>query len=64
MLNYRLFPLKPGFHVSINEHAEIRTKVLHLIEVLARPLVMYQTVHPVHWSSAYVGGRVSIHICT
>ncbi|XP_052757557.1 voltage-dependent calcium channel subunit alpha-2/delta-4 isoform X4 [Galleria mellonella] len=48
-----------GFYVSINEHSEIRGKVLHLVEVLARPLVMYQTVHPVHWSPAYVGGRSS-----
>ncbi|XP_059050982.1 voltage-dependent calcium channel subunit alpha-2/delta-4 isoform X3 [Achroia grisella] len=48
-----------GFYVSINEHSEIRGKVLHLVEVLARPLVMYQNVHPVHWSPAYVGGRSS-----
>ncbi|KAL4716978.1 hypothetical protein ACJJTC_012789 [Scirpophaga incertulas] len=48
-----------GFYVTINEHAEIRPKVLHLVEVLARPLVMYQTVHPVHWSPVYVGGRSS-----
>ncbi|CAG9135650.1 unnamed protein product [Plutella xylostella] len=47
-----------GFHVSINEHSEIRAKALHLVEVLARPLVMYQTAHPAHWSPAYVGGRV------
>ncbi|XP_047984484.1 voltage-dependent calcium channel subunit alpha-2/delta-3 isoform X2 [Leguminivora glycinivorella] len=48
-----------GFYVSINEHSEIRPKVLHMIEVLARPLVMYQTMHPVHWSPVYVGGRSS-----
>ncbi|XP_048489237.1 voltage-dependent calcium channel subunit alpha-2/delta-3 [Plutella xylostella] len=48
-----------GFHVSINEHSEIRAKALHLVEVLARPLVMYQTAHPAHWSPAYVGGRSS-----
>ncbi|CAG4977907.1 unnamed protein product [Parnassius apollo] len=48
-----------GFYVTINEHAEIRHKVLHFVEVLARPLVMYQTIHPVHWSPVYVGGRSS-----
>ncbi|KAH9641750.1 hypothetical protein HF086_003876 [Spodoptera exigua] len=48
-----------GFYVTINEHSEIKSKVLHFVEVLARPLVMYQTMHPVHWSPAYVGGRVS-----
>ncbi|XP_053622117.1 voltage-dependent calcium channel subunit alpha-2/delta-3 isoform X1 [Plodia interpunctella] len=48
-----------GFYVSINEHSEIRPKVLHLVEVLARPLVMYQTLHPVHWSPVYVGGKSS-----
>lgn len=59
----QLFPF-PGFHVSINEHSEIRAKALHLVEVLARPLVMYQTAHPAHWSPAYVGGRVrNIMLC-
>ncbi|XP_022130225.2 voltage-dependent calcium channel subunit alpha-2/delta-3 isoform X1 [Pieris rapae] len=48
-----------GFHVTINDHSEIRAKVLHFVEVLARPLVMYQTIHPVHWSPVYVGGRSS-----
>ncbi|KAJ2948127.1 hypothetical protein O0L34_g9926 [Tuta absoluta] len=48
-----------GFHVSINEHSEIRPKVFHLMQVLARPLVMYQQYHPVHWSPVYVGGRSS-----
>ncbi|KAF9421397.1 hypothetical protein HW555_002612 [Spodoptera exigua] len=47
------------FYVTINEHSEIKSKVLHFVEVLARPLVMYQTMHPVHWSPAYVGGRSS-----
>ena len=47
--------------MTINEHSEIKSKVLHFVEVLARPLVMYQTVHPVHWSPAYVGGRVRIY---
>ncbi|XP_004930281.2 voltage-dependent calcium channel subunit alpha-2/delta-3 isoform X2 [Bombyx mori] len=48
-----------GFYVTINDHSEIRPKVLHFVEVLARPLVMYQNVHPVHWSPVYVGGRSS-----
>ncbi|XP_023946898.1 voltage-dependent calcium channel subunit alpha-2/delta-4 isoform X1 [Bicyclus anynana] len=48
-----------GFHVTINDHDEVRQKVLHFIEVLARPMVMYQTMHPVHWSPVYVGGRSS-----
>ncbi|XP_045445989.1 voltage-dependent calcium channel subunit alpha-2/delta-3 [Melitaea cinxia] len=48
-----------GFHVTINDHGEIRGKVLHFMEVLARPMVMYQTIHPVHWSPVYVGGRSS-----
>ncbi|XP_026319416.1 voltage-dependent calcium channel subunit alpha-2/delta-3 [Hyposmocoma kahamanoa] len=48
-----------GFYVTINEHSEIRSKVLHFVEVLARPMVMYQTMHPVHWSPVYVGGRSS-----
>ncbi|CAG9828462.1 unnamed protein product [Diabrotica balteata] len=39
---------------------EIRENVLHYIEVLARPMVMYQNDHPIYWTPAYVGGRVRV----
>ncbi|CAH2236386.1 jg10766 [Pararge aegeria aegeria] len=60
LLNFNYMSLfYPGFHVTINDHDEVRQKVLHFVEVLARPMVMYQTMHPVHWSPVYVGGRSS-----
>lgn len=57
-----VFNNSTGFHVTINDHGEIKSKVLHFVEVLARPMVMYQTMHPVHWSHVYVGGRVRTQI--
>ncbi|XP_066248277.1 voltage-dependent calcium channel subunit alpha-2/delta-3 [Euwallacea similis] len=46
-----------GFYSRIENYESIRSRVLHYIEVLARPMVMYQNDHPIHWTPAYVGGR-------
>ncbi|CAH1121282.1 unnamed protein product [Ceutorhynchus assimilis] len=46
-----------GFYTRIQTYDEIRQKVLHYIEVMARPMVMYQNDHPINWTPAYVGGR-------
>ncbi|RZC42869.1 Ankyrin repeat domain containing protein [Asbolus verrucosus] len=46
-----------GYYTRIESFDEINEKVLHYIEVLARPMVMYQTDHPIQWTPAYVGGR-------
>ncbi|KYB29565.1 voltage-dependent calcium channel subunit alpha-2/delta-3 isoform X2 [Tribolium castaneum] len=46
-----------GYYTRIENFDEINQKVLHYIEVLARPMVMYQTDHPIQWTPAYVGGR-------
>lgn len=48
-----------GFYVRIRNEDEVREKVLHYIEVMARPMVMYQNDHPLHWTPVYVGGQVS-----
>uniref|UniRef100_A0A6P7F144 Voltage-dependent calcium channel subunit alpha-2/delta-3 isoform X2 n=1 Tax=Diabrotica virgifera virgifera TaxID=50390 RepID=A0A6P7F144_DIAVI len=46
-----------GYYTRIQMYDEIREKVLHYIEVMARPMVMYQNDHPIYWTPAYVGGR-------
>ncbi|XP_030748608.1 voltage-dependent calcium channel subunit alpha-2/delta-3 isoform X3 [Sitophilus oryzae] len=46
-----------GYYARIQSYDEIKQKVLHYIEVMARPMVMYQNDHPVYWTPAYVGGR-------
>lgn len=48
-----------GFYARITELEDIRSKVFEYIKVLARPMVLYQHEHPIHWSPAYVGGKVS-----
>lgn len=47
-----------GFYVRVAEYDEVKDKVFHYIEVMARPMVMYQNDHPVQWTPAYVGGKV------
>lgn len=54
----------PGYYSRIEHYEQIRENVLHYIEVMARPMVMYQNDHPIHWTPAYVGGRVSKTKCT
>ncbi|XP_071872723.1 voltage-dependent calcium channel subunit stolid isoform X2 [Bombus fervidus] len=46
-----------GFYARITELEDIRSKVFEYIKVLARPMVLYQHEHPIHWSPAYVGGK-------
>lgn len=47
-----------GFYTRVSEYDEVKEKVFHYIEVMARPMVMYQNDHPVQWTPAYVGGKV------
>jgi hypothetical protein len=42
---------------------DIHNKVFEYVKVLARPMVLYQHDHPIHWSPAYVGGKVRNLIC-
>lgn len=47
-----------GFYARITELEDIRSKVFEYVKVLARPMVLYQHEHPIHWSPVYVGGKV------
>ncbi|XP_045481988.1 voltage-dependent calcium channel subunit alpha-2/delta-3 isoform X2 [Harmonia axyridis] len=46
-----------GYYTRIKSANEIKRKVLHYTEVMARPMVMYQNDHPIQWTAAYVGGK-------
>uniref|UniRef100_A0A336LYX8 CSON005615 protein n=1 Tax=Culicoides sonorensis TaxID=179676 RepID=A0A336LYX8_CULSO len=48
-----------GFFVTIKTPDDIRKKVMQYAFVMARPMVLYQADHPVHWSPVFVGGRSS-----
>ncbi|XP_033343040.1 voltage-dependent calcium channel subunit stolid isoform X2 [Megalopta genalis] len=46
-----------GFYARITDTEEIKSKVFEYVKVLARPMVLYQHDHPIHWSPVYVGGK-------
>lgn len=48
-----------GYYVHLSTHAEVREQVLEYIPVMARPLVLNRTHHPVLWSQVYADVIVS-----
>lgn len=46
-----------GYFVNINSEEDARKRVLDYALVMARPMVLYQADHPIHWSPVFVGGR-------
>lgn len=45
-----------GFYVQVNNEDEARRQVINYALVMARPMVLYQADHPIHWSPVFVGG--------
>lgn len=45
-----------GYYVQINSEEEARKRVIEYALVMARPMVLYQADHPIHWSHVFVGG--------
>lgn len=45
-----------GFYAQIYSEEDARKKVLEYALVMARPMVLYQADHPIHWSPVYLGG--------
>lgn len=54
------FLLILGFFEHIEDQRNLREKVLNYVLVMARPLVMYQTDHPVYWSPVYLASKVLV----
>lgn len=48
-----------GYYEHIKAPGEVTEKVLNYVKVLARPMIMYQNDHPIHWTPVYAGGKVS-----
>lgn len=49
-----------GFYAQIDSPEDAKRKVLEYALVMARPMVLYQADHPVHWSPVFVGGYSSL----
>lgn len=48
--------LQTGFYAQINSPEDARKRVVDYGLVMARPMVLYQADHPIHWSPVFVGG--------
>lgn len=43
--------------MQINTPEDARRRVIEYALVMARPMVLYQADHPVHWSPVFLGGK-------
>ncbi|XP_043272509.1 voltage-dependent calcium channel subunit alpha-2/delta-3 isoform X2 [Venturia canescens] len=48
-----------GFYARITSIEDVKNKVFEYVKLLARPMVLYQHDHPIHWTPAYIGGQTS-----
>ncbi|XP_066903805.1 voltage-dependent calcium channel subunit alpha-2/delta-4 isoform X1 [Halyomorpha halys] len=46
-----------GYYEHVEKPDNVREKVLNYLRVMARPMVMYQNDHPIHWTPVYAGGQ-------
>lgn len=46
-----------GYYVQINNFEDAKRRVVEYALVMARPMVLYQADHPIHWSPVFVGGK-------
>lgn len=51
--------LLTGYYVHLSTLAEVREQVLQYVPVMARPLVLQKTDHPVIWTPVYADITVS-----
>lgn len=49
-----------GYYVHLSTLAEVREQVLQYIPVMARPLVLNRTNHPIVWTPVYADVTVGI----
>lgn len=45
-----------GFYAQVNSAEDARLQVINYALVMARPMVLYQAEHPIHWSPVFLGG--------
>lgn len=56
----KFLKLVTGYYVPLSTLAEVREQVLHYIPVMARPLVLTKTEHPINWTPVYADITVSM----
>lgn len=49
-----------GYYAQIKTPEDAKRRVLEYAMVMARPMVLYQADHPVHWSPVFMGGQSSL----
>lgn len=45
-----------GFYAQVNSAEDARNRAVDYALVMARPMVLYQADHPIHWSPVFLGG--------
>ena len=58
----RFYCFFSGYYVPLSTLAEVREQVLHYIPVMARPLVLTKTEHPINWTPVYADITVSTDV--
>ncbi|XP_014246185.1 voltage-dependent calcium channel subunit alpha-2/delta-4 isoform X2 [Cimex lectularius] len=48
-----------GYYENIDKPETIKEKVQNYLRVMSRPMVMYQSDHPIHWTPVYTGGQTN-----
>lgn len=51
------FIRKSGYFAEVNTPEDARKRVVDYALVMARPMILYQADHPIHWSPVFVGGK-------
>lgn len=60
LLYLHVLYLFPGYYVHLSTMAEVREQVLQYVPVMARPMVLGKSVHPVIWTPVYADVTVSL----
>lgn len=45
-----------GYYTQINSEEDAKKRVIEYAMVMTRPMVLYQSDHPIHWSPVFLSG--------
>lgn len=49
--------MRIGFYAQVNSPEDAKKRVIDYGLVMARPMVLYQSDHPINWSPVFLGGQ-------